>query len=70
MAISQDPICGTEQNGKAYWRKVTQEFHERRQHAPFKIHSDWPIVDPKEMEFHPINKRPANFVVRMSSTIK
>jgi hypothetical protein len=29
IAISQDPIWGTEQKVGAYWRKVTKYFHER-----------------------------------------
>jgi hypothetical protein len=40
LAISQDPIYGAEQKRNSYWRKVTQDFHERRQLAPFRIHSD------------------------------
>jgi hypothetical protein len=39
LFISQDPICGAEKKGQAYWRKIAQEFHERRQLAPYHIHS-------------------------------
>jgi hypothetical protein len=30
LEISTDPICGAEQNGFNYWRKVGKFFHERR----------------------------------------
>jgi hypothetical protein len=40
LAISQDAISGTEQKGKAYWKRVTVDYHERRQLKSFKIHSD------------------------------
>jgi hypothetical protein len=40
LAISQDAISGAEQKGKAYWKRFTIDYHERRQLNPFKIHSD------------------------------
>jgi hypothetical protein len=40
LAISQDAISGAEQKGKAYWKRITVDYHERRQLKPFKIHSD------------------------------
>jgi hypothetical protein len=40
LAISQDAISSAEQKGKAYWKRVTIDYHERRQLKPFKIHSD------------------------------
>jgi hypothetical protein len=30
LAISQDAIFGVEQKGKAYWKRVTVDYHERR----------------------------------------
>jgi hypothetical protein len=30
LSIIQDPICGAEQKGHAYWKKVTQELYEHR----------------------------------------
>jgi hypothetical protein len=40
FAISQDAISDAEQKGKAYWRRVIVDYHERRQLKPLKIHSD------------------------------
>jgi hypothetical protein len=40
LAISQDAISGAEQKGKAYWKRVTVDYHQQRQLKPFKIHSD------------------------------
>jgi hypothetical protein len=40
FVISQDAISDAEQKGKAYWKRVTVDYHERRQLKPFKIHSD------------------------------
>jgi hypothetical protein len=40
LAISQDAISGAHQKDKAYWRRVTIDYHEHRQLKPFKIHSD------------------------------
>jgi hypothetical protein len=40
FATSQDAISGAKQKGKAYWKRVTVDYHERRQLKPFKIHSD------------------------------
>jgi hypothetical protein len=41
LAISQETISGAELKGKAYWRRVTVDYHERQQLKPFKIHSDY-----------------------------
>jgi hypothetical protein len=38
LETSQDPICDAEQKGNANWWKVTQDFHERQLHAPFRVH--------------------------------
>jgi hypothetical protein len=38
LAISQGAIFGAEQKGK--WKRVTVNYHERRQLKTFKIHSD------------------------------
>jgi hypothetical protein len=40
ISISQDAISGAKQKGKAYWKRVTVDYHERRQLKPFNIHSD------------------------------
>jgi hypothetical protein len=40
LAISQDAISGAMQKGKAYWKRVSVDYHEWRQLKPFKIHSD------------------------------
>jgi hypothetical protein len=40
LAISQDVIFDAEQKGKAYWRRVTIDYHGRQQLKPFKIHND------------------------------
>jgi hypothetical protein len=40
IAINHDSICGAEQKGKSYWRKVIQDFHEHQKLSPFKIHCD------------------------------
>jgi hypothetical protein len=40
LAISQDAISSVEQKGKAYWQRVTVDYHEHRQLKPFNIHSD------------------------------
>ncbi|KAK1686396.1 hypothetical protein QYE76_047244 [Lolium multiflorum] len=39
LAVRQDSICGTQQKGKTYWRKETQEFHEKHLHRPYPIYS-------------------------------
>jgi hypothetical protein len=41
LAISQGTISGAELKGKAYWRRVTVDYHESPQFKPFKIHSDY-----------------------------
>jgi hypothetical protein len=40
LAISQNAISGAEQNAKAYWRRVTIDYHERQHLKPFKIQID------------------------------
>ena len=40
MDISQDPICGAEQKGTAYWRKVANYFHKHRKISPVPFYSD------------------------------
>jgi hypothetical protein len=40
LAISQDAIFGAEQKGKAYWKRMTVDYHEHLQIKPLKIHSD------------------------------
>ena len=40
LAASQDCINGAQQKGSAYWRKVVQEYHERKLHKPFGIVSN------------------------------
>jgi hypothetical protein len=39
IAIIQDTVCGAEQKGKEYWKRVTVNFYERRQLKPFRINS-------------------------------
>jgi hypothetical protein len=36
LAISQDAIFSAEQKGKAYWKRVVVDYHERWQLKPFK----------------------------------
>ena len=40
MDISQDPICGAEQKGTAYWRKVANYFHKDMKIRPNNFYSD------------------------------
>jgi hypothetical protein len=40
MLISQDPLCGAEQKGVAYWRRVGKYFYERRKFPPNPFFSD------------------------------
>jgi hypothetical protein len=39
LFISQVPICGSKQKDQVYWRKVTQDLHERRKLAMYWVHS-------------------------------
>jgi hypothetical protein len=70
IEISQDTICGAEQKGRVYWRRVTMDFHECWLLKTFKIHSDhgqflFKIYGPSS------NLRPTSFVtpLRMSSRV-
>jgi hypothetical protein len=40
LEISTDPICGAEQKGFNYWRKVGKFFHERRKVCEKPFQSD------------------------------
>jgi hypothetical protein len=40
LEISTDPICGVEQKGFNYWRKVRKFFHERRKICEKQFQSD------------------------------
>jgi hypothetical protein len=71
LAISQDAISGTEQKGRAYWKRVTVDYNERRQLNTFKIHSDrgqvsiqkqWSLIQQETNKFcgaieHVVNRR-------------
>jgi hypothetical protein len=66
LAISQYTIFGVEQKGKAYWRRVTVDYHERRQLLkPFKMHSD----HGQKRDGPSSNKRPTSFaaLLRLSN---
>ena len=39
LAVSHDCINGAQQKGQVYWRKVIQEYHERKLHEPYSMHS-------------------------------
>ena len=39
LAVSHDSINGAQQKGNVYWRKVIQEYHERKLHEPYNMHS-------------------------------
>jgi hypothetical protein len=41
LEISTDPICGAEQKGFSYCRKVGKFFHERRKICEKPFQSDW-----------------------------
>jgi hypothetical protein len=71
LAISQYAISDAEEKGKACWKRVTVDYHERRQLKPFKIHSDrgqvsiqkrWSLVQQDTNKFcdaieHVVNRR-------------
>jgi hypothetical protein len=38
--LSQDAISGAKQKSKAYWKRVTVDYHERQKLKTLKIHSD------------------------------
>jgi hypothetical protein len=71
LAISQDAISSAEQKGRAYWKRVTVDYHERRQLKPFKIHGErgqvsiqkrWSLIQQETNKFcgateHVVNRR-------------
>ena len=39
LPVSHDSINGAQQKAGVYWRKVIQEYHERKLHDPYSMHS-------------------------------
>ncbi|KQK11640.1 hypothetical protein BRADI_2g61365v3, partial [Brachypodium distachyon] len=40
LKIGQDPVCGAEQKGQAYWKRIFDFFHEQQQFPPHSFASD------------------------------
>ncbi|PNT67330.1 hypothetical protein BRADI_3g24892v3 [Brachypodium distachyon] len=41
LEMRQDPICGAEQKGTVYWKRIYDFFHEHRLLPPYSFMSDW-----------------------------
>ena len=61
MEVGKDKICGAEQKGSDYWRRIYEYFHEQRSFHPFNLASDhnenslqhrWQLIQMKCNKFH------------------